>query len=194
MEEQPLEQMGNEAPTIGEGQEPAEQTEQQAIPESEAQAEQEVKTFTQEDVNRIIKERLERHGKSIYSKYGVEDEKGFDDIFARSEAYSEMKERYESMQSENESLRNELATYRENALLNQYGISLERYDDVKTWFKGKGEKITEGMLKEALESHPEWKVEEKKTTIVPVGSTREEKPNDSDAIAKKIFGLDHFVG
>ena len=195
MEEQPLEQTGEEVtPTVGEGEVSEQEAKeaQQTIPQEEQSV---AKTFTQEELNKIIKERLERHSKSIYSKYGVDNDDGFDEIYTRAEAYAEMKERYDSVNSERESLRNELAIYRENEILSNAEIAKDRYDDVKTWFKGKGEKITEGTLKDALASHPEWvKKAEKKTTILPIGNEQQPpKATSEDEIAKKIFGLDHFV-
>lgn len=193
MEEQPLEEVGQSTPTAGEGQAP-ETANQENIPQQQT-ATPTTKTFTQEELDKIIKDRLDRHGKSIYSKYGVQDESGFDEIFTRAEAYAEMKERYAGLETEINRLNEELAVYQENALLNTQGVSLDRYDDVKTWFKGKGEKITEGTLREALQSHPEWGAKAEQTKPIPLGSAESapKKEPNSDEIAKKYFGLDHFV-
>ena len=60
----------------------ATETEQENVEEVEENTEQEEtpKTFTQEQVNEMVKSRLDRDRKSIYKRYGVSDKKGLDDL------------------------------------------------------------------------------------------------------------------
>lgn len=142
--------------------------------------------FTQEQVNSIVRERLERDRKNVYDKLGVSDEQGLDSLI-------EKLKNYDSLSSDNASLREKVLFYENSILPN-------REDDIRYYFKGKGLELNQDTLKSALETHPEWvkaKVvdeQPKSTTIVPVGSVQSEQPKESEEdMAAKLFGLDHFV-
>lgn len=169
-----------ETPTTeNEGVEVEENTEQEETP----------KTFTQEQVNEMVKARLDRDRKSIYKRYGVEDRKGLDDLIGKAQAYSVMEERY------NASLE-ELNNLRESNLFLKHNINPERYDDVRTYFKGKELDFNEENLTNELPTHNEWITKsgeevKPKTTIQFMGNeSPKEKPsvNERD-MAMELFGL-----
>ena len=146
------------------------------------------RTFTRDEVTNILKRRLDRYQNSMYTKYGVKDSGELDSLFEKAKTYDDIiKARDEALET--------VAFLRNN-------IDANRYDDVRTYFKGKGLQFTEEELKRQLESHPEWsgKKEENPsvsnkpvTTVTPIGTASSGPTNKSEKdMAKKIFGDDLF--
>lgn len=143
------------------------------------------RTFTRDEVTTILKKRLDRYQKSVYSKYGVEDSAGLDSLFEKAKTYDDVvKARDEALET--------VAFMRNN-------INQDKIDDIRTYFKGKGLQFTEDELKRQLESHPEWikqsepVINKPKTTVTPIGSPVSGPVDKSEKeMAKKIFGDDLF--
>ena len=146
------------------------------------------KTFTQDEVNEIVRARLEKAHKKIYNRYGVEDKKSLDELIGKAQSYDVMKERIEAMRGENASLKEKI-TFLEN------NINPERYDDVRTYFKGKELEFNPENLLAELERHNEWLNPVKTdntptTTITTLGTNKAEKqPIDEKEYASKLFGV-----
>lgn len=152
---------------------------------------EENRTFTQEQVNEIVRERLERSSKSIYERYGVSDEKGLDELVAMAQAYQTTKSEYSELQKENAGLR-------ERIVFSENGILPEKQDDARTYFKGKGLEMSDEALKQVLQTHPEWVSAKPQsvqtTTVVPIGKDRyEPELKDEESEAAKVFGFTKFV-
>ena len=172
-----------EQPTGHQGQEPANNP---TAGQPSGPTQQPDRTFTRDEVTKILRNRLDRYQNSVYKKYGVKNLDEFNSLFEKAKGYDDViKSRDEALET--------VAFLRNN-------INPDKYDDVKTYFKGKGLQFTEDALKQQLESHPEWvikKAEEvnKKpvTTITPVG-TGSKGPivTGEKELAKKIFGDDLF--
>lgn len=159
---------------------PVENQEQEIAPE---------KTFTQKQVDDLIKARLERRTKSLLKRYGVETSKELDDLIGKSQAYDVMKERYANIKLENAQLKER------NAFLTK-GVSPDREDDIRAHFKGKEIEFNEENLAKELETHPEWlKVIEEdktpKTTIKKLGVEHSEHkvPESESEKMNRIFGV-----
>lgn len=168
----------------------ATETEQENVDEVVENTEQEEtpKTFTQEQVNEMVKARLDRDRKSLFKRYGVNDKSGLDDLIGKAQSYSVMEERYNAIQDEVNSLRESNAFLKNN-------VNPERYDDVRAHFKGKGLPFTEENLKNEIATHSEWitKTGEEatpKTTINVLGREQHQhsEENEKDK-AMKLFGL-----
>ena len=146
------------------------------------------KTFTQEQVNEMVKARLDRDRKSIYKRYGVEDRSGLDDLIGKAQSYSVMEERYNAIQSEVNSLRESNAFLKNN-------INPERYDDIRAYFKGKEIPFNEENLKNEIATHSEWVTKSgeevsPKTTIQALGRDVPQKQSENEKEnAMKMFGL-----
>lgn len=146
-------------------------------------------TFTQEKVNEIVRDRLNK----VYKRYGVNDKNGLDDLVAKAQSYSVMSEMYEATEAKNKELLRDLAFLRNN-------INPDRQNDIMAHFKGNGVDFTEENLINELSTHPEWlnpvKVDDKpKTTFEIIGndsSTGKVRENEADMVAK-MFGFDKFV-
>ena len=149
----------------------------------------EVHTFTQEQVNEIVRKRLEKADNKFYSRYGVSKKEELDELVGKAQSYDVMKERYDGLVSSNKNLTEELTFLKNN-------INPERYEDVKAYFKGKDlEFNAENLIKE-LETHNEWlnvikQETSPKTTIQTLGTERKVQERiESDAEkAKRIFGV-----
>lgn len=170
----------NEAVEQVETTQPEENQEQEIEPE---------KTFTQKQVDDLIKARLERRTKSLLKRYGVETSEELDDLVGKSQAYDVMKERYENIKLENAQLKER------NAFLTK-GVNPDREDDIRAHFKGKEIEFNEENLAKELETHPEWlKVIEEdktpKTTIKKLGVEHSEHkvPESESEKMNRIFGV-----
>lgn len=148
------------------------------------------RSYTQEQVNEIVRSRLDRANKAFFDRYGVDGEKDLDELVGMAQMYQTMKSRYDAMQDE-------LRGLKETNMFHANAVLPEKEDDVRTYFKGKGLEMSDEALKQVLFTHPEWLASARPaptTTIVPLGSQSEDasKP-DPEAEAAKMFGLDHFV-
>ena len=114
---------------------------------------------------------MDKAYKSIYERYGVEDEKGLDEIMASAQECQATKMLYDEIVKENKALKEKIA-FSEN------GILADKQDDVRTYFKGKGLEMSDEALKSVIQTHPEWiakkEAEAPRTTIIPLGGERQE--------------------
>lgn len=152
-------------------------------------AEKAERTFTQEEVNGIVRERLDRQHKSWLSDLGAQSQDELKGWGEKAKGYDEAVKKAGDLETENAELRADL-------LINKAGVRPEREDDVRTYFKGKGEELNEENLRKALETHPEWigKADEGKAKPVAIGGEHQaKKAADPDEEAAKLFGLDRFV-
>lgn len=150
-------------------------------------------TFTQSQVNDIVRARLDKQQSRFFGRYNVKNRDELDALVGKSQAYDIMKERYTGMNEKNNELTRELAFLKNN-------VNQTRKEDIMAYFKGKSLDFTEDNLKNEILTHPEWlnpvKVDEKpKTTIATMGSDNSvEKPkiSEKDEMAK-IFGLSKLI-
>jgi DNA-directed RNA polymerase subunit F len=128
---------------------------------------EEQKTFNQEQLNEIVQNRLERERNSIFSRYGVKDRDALDVLMGKAQSYDALKEKFDAQSTEIADLKEKLAFVHND-------ISPDREDDIRAYFKGKDLEFNEEALKNALETHPEWRNvvkadETPKTTIRQLG-------------------------
>ena len=138
---------------------------------TETKTETTPKTFTQEQVNEIVRERLER----TYKGYGANSKEELDALFESSKKNGK-----------------ELAFLKNN-------VNPSREGDIDAYFKGKGIDFNGENLAKELSTHPEWlnqaKAEEERTTIKVLGSDgRTPIPQASEKDeAAKLFGFKKFA-
>lgn len=150
------------------------------------------KTFTQEEVNNIVKERLAKQDARYFARYKVNDRAELDDKFSKAELFDQVNEKYLSLEKEHRELAQKLAFIDNN-------VNPAKQDDVLAYFKGKELDFTSDNLKAELQTHPEWlnvvAQEEPKATIKVMGNdTTAETPQKSDEeIAAKLFGFNKFA-
>lgn len=150
---------------------------------NEIQQEQvdEVKTFTQEQVNEFVRQRIERERNSIYKRYGVNDRNELDNLVGKSQAYDIIKERFDELTNKNNELQKEFA-YLKN------GVDPNKKSDIEAYFKGKELEINDENMANEIGTHPEWKI---KKTIEKISADREvqKKEKSEKEIAKELFGF-----
>lgn len=151
-------------------------------------------TFTQEQVNEIVRKRLERSDSKFFESYGVKDKNELDELVKKSKGYDELNTKYTEMSQSYEGMKTENLTYKEKILFFENNILNERQEDVKVYFKGKGIDFTDENLKKELETHPEWCKKEEVTTIQTLGSDqgKGKQTPDEKEIAAKYFGFKSF--
>lgn len=158
-------------------------TEETESNNNEIQQEQvdEVKTFTQEQVNEFVRQRIERERNSIYKRYGVNDRNELDNLVGKSQAYDIIKERFDELTNKNNELQKEFA-YLKN------GVDPNKKSDIEAYFKGKELEINDENMANEIGTHPEWKI---KKTIEKISADREvqKKEKSEKEIAKELFGF-----
>ena len=152
-------------------------------PQENTQEEAPIKSFTQEQVNDVVRNRIDR----FYTRYGCKNKQELDDLVGKSQSYDVMKDRYGDLQVENAKLNQELTFIKNN-------IDEARYDDIKAYFKGKGLEFNNDALVNELATHQEWLKQEQQptptTTIRVMGSEQTSKPKVSEKdLASKMFGV-----
>ena len=134
----------------------------------------EPKMFSQEEVNKLISDRLVKQESRLFKKYGVNSRDDFDLIVGKSQQYDEMKSRFDDLVSQNSEMR-------ERLLMIDNNIDPSQVDDLKYYFKGKGIELNDENLKSELTSHPAWV---KKVDIKPVNKVETE-----EEFMKRVFGI-----
>lgn len=138
------------------------------------------KRFTEQEMNEIVRKRLDRQKKQLHQQLGVEND---DEITALIEKVKKADE----LQSIVESLQNENTLYKEQLTFIEHNIDVKRYDDVKAYFKGKELSLTPENLKAELKTHPEWLAQRSVQTI---GGQRQQAPvKDERKAAFELFGI-----
>ena len=138
------------------------------------------KTFTEQEMNEIVRNRLNRQKNQLHQQLGVEND---DEITALIEKVKKADE----LQSIVESLQNENTLYKEQLTFIEHNIDVKRYDDVKAYFKGKELSLTPENLKAELTTHPEWVAQRSVQTI---GGQRQQAPvKDERKAAMELFGI-----
>lgn len=157
---------------------------QQVLPQSPAQPEiveengameTSIKTFTQDEVNKIVGDtRMRTREKTmaaVYGRYGVKNEEELDQMYANAQRFETQKEQYDAEKSAWETERSDaekrLGEMSEEIALMKSGIKPEKYEDAKLIIKGKGQEVTAEAIAQELASHPEWNKEEPKKEETP---------------------------
>ena len=156
------------------------------------------KTFTQEQVNNLIKERLDR----VYKRYGVENKEALDELVNKSLSYDLMNENYESLnqkitdltqgntdlQGKYDELNNNHRELTKKYALFSRNVKPELYNDIEMYFKGKGLDINEETLNEELKTHENWC---NSGTVQPLGNEFSGQSQVSEKeLAGKLLGVE----
>ena len=141
------------------------------------------RTYTKAEVQNLMRRRVERSHKAFFTRYGVNDLNGLDDLMNKSKTLGSD---YEAMKTRNSDL------LRENAFLKN-NINPEKYDDIIAHFKGTNTDFSELALIEALKTHPEWLKQDAQkatTTFKKVGNEfhKDILPSEKER-AEKLLGV-----
>lgn len=175
MEENQVNPVVTEQPTATE---PAVQTDPTSQPSGEQKPD---RTFTRDEVTRILKRRIDRYQNQVFTKYGVKDSTELDSLFEKARGYDDIVKNRDEL--------SEKVAFMEN------NVDPDRYDDVRTYFKGLGKTFDSSSLAEMIKTHPEWVKkmisEAKTTTVKPLGTDISRKPAKSERdYARELFGVD----
>lgn len=157
-------------------------------------------TFTQEQVNKMISDRLNR----IYKQYGVENKEALDELINGRADYETIKADYETIKTDYDNIKadydnikalNDELTTSNNELAKKYAftsrnIKPELYSDIEMYFKGKGVDINETTLDEELKSHDHW-FNKPSAVIQPLGAETHQYSEESERKrASRLLGVD----
>lgn len=152
------------------------------------QSKPEGRLFTREQVNDLMKRRVERSHNAYYSRYGVKDLNELDELFGQSRSYGPLKEKYDGLEKEHNDLLTSHKDLQKRYAYKMGNVDEKRIPDIEAYFKGKNIEIDENTLANELKSHPEWA--KKAGIIQPIGA--EATPGlevDERALASKYFGV-----
>lgn len=139
-----------------------------------------VKTFTEQELNEIVRNRLIRQKSRLHQQLGVENDEGITALIEKVKKADELESIVESLQTEN-------TLFKEQLTFIEHNIDIKRYDDVKAYFKGKELSLTPENLKAELTTHPEWVAQRSVQTI---GGQRQQAPvKDERKAAMELFGI-----
>jgi len=149
-------------------------------------------TFTQEQVNKMISDRLSR----IYKQYGVDNKEALDELINSRADYDTVKADYETIKADYETMKANYdnLTASNNELAKKYAftsrnINAQLYNDIEMYFKGKGVDINETTLDEELKTHDHW-VNKSNAVIQPLGSEPHKNiEEDERKRASKLLGV-----
>lgn len=145
-------------------------------------------TFTKDQVNELMRKRVERSHNAFYNRYGVKDLTELDELFGKSNSYDELKTQHDELGDRYTDLETKHKDLTKRYAYNVGNINPEKYNDIETYFKGKGIDIDEESLMEELKNHPEWA--NKAATIEALGSEVAPAPGvDEKEMASQIFGV-----
>ena len=144
----------------------------------------EPRSFTQDELNAIVKERLDRQTAKFLERLHLESMDGIDELLEHANGYSQAQELATNYQLENDELRQQIA-FRDN------DVNKAKIDDIRAYFKGKGLELNDDNLREQLATHPEWVNAKPRTTTVRTLSPEKNAPKSVDGWeqARKYFGL-----
>lgn len=145
-------------------------------------------TFTQSQVNNLMRKRVERSHNSFFNRYGVKNLEELDDLVSKAMSWDEAEaknnewsQKYADLETSHKDLTKKYAYKVGN-------IDEKKIADIETYFKGKGIDIDEKTLMEELKTHPEWAA--KVATITQLGAETATPPEtDGRAEAERIFGV-----
>lgn len=141
--------------------------------------------YSRDEVTSMMRKRVERSHRNFFTRYGVTDLKGLDDLFENSKRFSQMNDEFGKIQLRNSEL------MRENAFLKN-NINPDKYDDIIAHFKGNNVDFSEDELVKALINHPEWlKAQGPATTTIKTMGAESHlitKPDDASR-ASKLLGV-----
>jgi hypothetical protein len=147
------------------------------------------RTFTQEQVNRLMQKRVERSHNAFFNRYGVKDLAELDNLVGKSRSYDATLQ----LNNEWEQKFNDLTTQHAD-LVKKYAfkagnINPQKYADIETYFKGKNLAIDENSLNAELKNHPDWI--NKVQTIQNLGPAPSPDSGVSEAeLASQYFGVE----
>ena len=142
------------------------------------------KLFTQDQVNELVRKRLDRN----YTRYGCKNSKELDELVGKAQSYNVMKDRYGDLQVQYANLQKDYSFLKNN-------INPDRVDDINAYFKGKGLDFSDDTLIQELASHPEWLkqiAEETPTTTISVMCNSSQSNfggETEDAKMNRVFNL-----
>jgi len=155
--------------------------------------------ITQSNLNDIIKKRISREQGRLCRRYNVKSLNELDNMVGRANSYFDLQIENADLSQQLKEAQQEIKQYRENELFNNLKINPDRFDDVRTYFKGKDLDLTKESLTQYLKSHPEWKKIEKnyveenpRVTLRSLGNPPSEalkKQTDRERILSKYFGM-----
>ena len=147
------------------------------------------KMFTKEQVNDLMKKRVERSHNSFYTRYGVKDLSEMDALFSKAKNHDAMKGEIDELTGKNTELTSQLKDLTKKYGYKSCNINPDKINDIETYFKGKNLDIDENSLATELKTHPDWV--SKPVTIENLGAEQTPPPEvDEAAEASRFFGVD----
>ena len=145
--------------------------------------------FTREQVNQIMKRRVERSHNAYLTRYGVKDLQELDNLVGQSRSYGPLKERFDELSKGHGDLENNYKDLQRRYAYKMGNIDEKRISDIEAYFKGKNIEIDENTLAQEIKTHPEWVKKVGKVQAIGAESTPGPEVDERE-MASKYFGVD----
>lgn len=144
-------------------------------------AENQPKTYTQEEFDKALKEKLEEARKNGFAEGQRKASKNVN----------------QDLKNENQDLMNRLATLENEILMQKHFAKLGELNvkeankrDVLDLLRGRGEEINEENIAKVVEAHPEWITPKEKNGVVEMGQTKPQSDKDADTLKQEKMRAD----
>lgn len=139
------------------------------------------KTYTQEEFDKALKEKLDEARKNGFAEGQRKASKNVN----------------QDLKNENQDLMNRLATLENEILMQKHFAKLGELNvkeankrDVLDLLRGRGEEINEENIAKIVEAHPEWKIPKEKNGVVEMGQTKQTTDKDEEALKQEKIRAD----
>ena len=152
--------------------------------------EKQPKTFTQEEVDKLLAETKKNAIAEGMRKASKQQQTQTNDELENLKASLNEKDTLiAEKQNQMDDLTKELTAIKQVNKMNELGIDRQYQEDLIAIIKGKGEELNEETITAYAEKHPEWQVE-KEIGIASLGQTKQSQNPYDEARAKKEKEID----
>lgn len=149
------------------------------------QNEEDNTTFTKDELNEIVRNRLKREQKSFLKKCGVETDEELNKFIEGGKGYQALKTDLENEKMKSQNLEKELAFVKNE-------IDMSKKEDIEKYFKEHNLQLDEKNLSTELEKHNDWKKKTIKINNISPERGKTEATDEKKRVAK-LFGLKEIL-
>lgn len=144
-------------------------------------AENQPKTYTQEEFDKALKEKLEEARKNGFAEGQRKASKNVNEG---------LKNENQELASRIATLENEILMQKHFAKLGELNVKEANKRDVLDLLRGRGEEINDENIAKVVEAHPEWKIPKEKNGVVEMGQVKTTTNKDDETLRQEKMRAD----
>ena len=139
------------------------------------------KTYTQEEFDKALKEKLDEARKNGFAEGQRKASKNVNEG---------LKNENQDLMNRLANLENELLMQKHFAKLGELNVKEANKQDVLDILRGRGLEINEENISKIVNSHPEWIIPKEKNGVVEMGQTKPQSDKDADTLKQEKMRAD----